>query len=115
MPDAHCHHLRLPSTVFDCLRLAVGVVALAACVDSSGPGPGGDRPYRMGFSAFPPSDDFDLAIQSLELWSPRADAAIMHLSVPWAGLLGGATPDEALEQNGIGLNQYFQSKNLPLR
>ena len=83
------------------------------CGDASGPAPAA-REFRMGFSAFPPSDDFDLAIQSLELWSPRADAAIMHLSVPWAGLLGGATPDEALEQNGIGLNQYFQSKNLPL-
>ena len=68
----------------------------------------------MGFSAFPPSNNQTLALQALEMWSVRADAAIMHLGVPWAGLLQGFTPDQALEQNGVGLANYFRAKGLPL-
>jgi hypothetical protein len=103
-------------TALERLRLvgwAIAALGALACHDSSGP-EGGSRSYRMGFSAFPPSSDQQLALESLELWSDRADAAIMHISVPWAGLLEGYTPDEALQQNGIGLATYFQGKNLAL-
>jgi len=90
------------------------ILALAAaCRDAAGP-EDPVRPYRMGFSAFPPGDNQTLALQALELWSTRADAAIMHMSIPWAGLLQGFTPEQALEQNGIGLANYFQAKHLPL-
>jgi hypothetical protein len=68
----------------------------------------------MGFSPFPPSNNQTVAVQALELWSARADAAILHLSVPWAGLLQGFTPDQALDANGVELANYFAAKNLRL-
>ncbi len=68
----------------------------------------------MGFSPFPPRPDLDLLLQALELWSTRADAAILHMSVPWAGLLQGQAPEALLEANGVGLAEYFRGKNLPL-
>jgi hypothetical protein len=68
----------------------------------------------MGFSPFPPSNNQTLAVQALELWSTRADAAILHLGVPWAGLLQGFTPDQALDANGVELANYFAAKNLRL-
>jgi hypothetical protein len=68
----------------------------------------------MGFSAIPPRLDFDLLIRALDMWSTRADAAIMHVSVPWRGLIEGLTPDSLLALDGIGLAQYFASKQLAL-
>jgi hypothetical protein len=96
------------------LPLAGWFALAAACNDPSDPAGVDDRTFRMGFSAFPPSTNQTLALQALELWSTRADAAIMHLGVPWAGLLQGFTPDQALEQNGVGLANYFRAKGLPL-
>lgn len=86
---------------------------LAGCRSPSEP-EGPVRSYRMGFSAFPPRPDLDLLLSALNLWSSRADAAIMHVSVPWAGLLQGLSPDSLLTLDGIGLAQYFQAKDLPL-
>ena len=48
------------------------------------------------------------------MWSTRADAAIMHISVPWKGLLEGISPDSLLTLDGIGLAQYYASKQLAL-
>lgn len=87
--------------------------ALLGCASSAEP-ESDHRAYRMGFSAIPPRLDFDLLIRGLDMWSTRADAAIMHISVPWKGLLEGLTPDSLLALDGIGLAQYFASKQLAL-
>jgi hypothetical protein len=108
------NHLRPSSTIFDRLRLAALLALAAACNDSSGPGETSERGFKMGFSPFPPSNNQTLALQALDLWSTRADAAILHLGVPWAGLLQGFTADQALEQNGVGLANYFRAKGLSL-
>lgn len=76
--------------------------------------PGGIRSYRMGFSVMPPKPDLKIAVQSLEVWSKRADAAIMHLDVPWALLLAGASPEDALRKDGVDLERYYRSKKLQL-
>lgn len=89
------------------------VAVLVACNDPAGPD-AHTRSYRMGFSAIPPRLDFDLLVRALDMWSTRADAAIMHVSVPWKGLLQGLTPDSLLALDGIGLAQYFASKQLAL-
>jgi len=68
----------------------------------------------MGFSAIPPRLDFDLLVRSLDMWSTRADAAIMHVSVPWAGLLQGLSADSLLTLDGVGIAQYYASKQLAL-
>ena len=74
----------------------------------------GTRSYRMGFSVVPPKPDLEIAVQSLEIWSKRADAAIMHLDVPWALLLAGTSPEDALRKDGVDLERYYRSKNLKL-
>ena len=75
---------------------------------------GGPRSYRMGFSVVPPKPDIKIAVQSLEIWSKHADAAIMHMDVPWALLLSGASPEDALRKDGIDLARYYRSKKLQL-
>jgi hypothetical protein len=68
----------------------------------------------MGFSVVPPKPDVKIAVQSLEIWTKRADAAIMHLDVPWALLLAGTSPEDALRRDGVDLERYYRSKNLKL-
>ena len=74
----------------------------------------GTRSYRMGFSVVPPKPDLKIAVQSLEIWTKRADAAIMHLDVPWALLLAGTSPEDALRKDGVDLERYYRSKRLQL-
>jgi hypothetical protein len=94
--------------------VTAGIVLLAsACSDTSDPSDSA-RSYRMGFSAIPPRLDFDLLVRSLDMWSTRADAAIMHVSVPWRGLLEGLSADSLLTLDGIGIAQYYASKQLAL-
>ena len=68
----------------------------------------------MGFSVIPPKPDLSIAVRSLEIWTRRADAAIMHLDVPWALLLTGTSPEEALRRDGVDLEHYYRSKHLAL-
>jgi hypothetical protein len=74
----------------------------------------GSRSYRMGFSVVPPKPDLKIAVQSLDIWTRHADAAIMHLDVPWALLLAGKSPKEALRKDGVDLEHYYRSKHLQL-
>ncbi len=68
----------------------------------------------MGFSVVPPKPDLKIALQSLDIWTRRADAAIMHLDVPWAQLLAGTSPEAALRKDGVDLEHYYRSKHLQL-
>jgi len=74
----------------------------------------GRRSYWMGFSVVPPKPDIPLAVRSMEVWTRRADAAIMHLDVPWALLLAGTSPEDALRKDGVDLEHYYRSKKLKL-
>jgi hypothetical protein len=74
----------------------------------------GTRSYWMGFSVVPPKPDIPLAVRSMEIWTRRADAAIMHLDVPWALLLAGTSPEDALRKDGVDLEHYYRSKKLKL-
>jgi hypothetical protein len=76
--------------------------------------PGGARSYLMGFSVVPPKPDLGIAVRSLEIWTKRADAAIMHLDVPWALLLAGGSPEDALRKDGVDLEHYYRSRHLSL-
>jgi hypothetical protein len=92
-------------------------VALTACPRAA-PEPkissGTPRSFFMGFSVIPPKPDIKIAVRSLEIWTKRADAAIMHLDVPWALLLAGTSPEEALRRDGVDLEHYYRSKHLVL-
>jgi len=58
----------------------------------------------MGFSAIPPRNDLETALQGLDRWtSGHADAAIMHVSVPYAALLSGIAVHQEVDSNELGL------------
>ena len=101
-------------------RLAVTLALLAAALtvqcskDDSGPtGPRANaRTYRMGFSGIPPRADLALTIQSIDMWSTRADAALLLSEPPWTALLAGIPPDSAIRSNELGLANYYRAKGL---
>jgi hypothetical protein len=67
----------------------------------------------MGFSGIPPRPDLPTTLQALDLWtSGHADAAILHVSVPYAALLAGFTAKQAVDSNELGLANYYRAKGL---
>lgn len=73
------------------------------------------RTFRMGFqNSAPRFDDLDLFIQSLNLWTQRADVAMITTEVPWAELLNGETVNDYVVNNYKGLVEYYRTKNLKL-
>src|SRR5688572_20381849 len=70
------------------------------------------RSWRMGFSAIPPKPDFGVLLASLDLWTRRADAAILHFEPPWDTLLAGARIDSAVILQHQGLVSYYRAKGL---
>lgn len=96
--------------------LAIALLAtLASCsskVHPTAPGTQAPRSYRMGFSAIPPRADFATLLASLEMWTRRADAAIIHIEPPWDSLLAGTRADSLVMRNLLGLVQYYRGKGL---
>ncbi|MGE0443146.1 MAG: hypothetical protein AB7L66_23130 [Gemmatimonadales bacterium] len=78
------------------------------------PPPAATRAYRMGFSGFPPKPDQQVAVAALELWTRRADIAIVHEQLPWPELLAGTPPDSILAREKDGLIGYYRAKGLQL-
>lgn len=73
------------------------------------------RTYRMGFqNSAPRYDDFNLVLQTIALWSTRADAAMITTEVPWDSLLAGKTPQQYVKNNYVGLVEYYRSKKFKL-
>jgi hypothetical protein len=96
------------------LMLAAGLVTVA-CGDGGSPGLP-PRTFLMGFSAIPPRFDSSTAtvIAAINNWVPHADAAIMHVSPPWAAMLAGHTPAGAVDTVELPLAQYYRSKGLDI-
>jgi hypothetical protein len=87
-------------------------VLLGACGDDPG-GPGGPRRgFRMGFAELPPRPDTALVLPTLELWTPRADAGLVQLGIPWAVLLAGTAPAAEVRAARLPLATYYRSKGL---
>ena len=64
----------------------------------------------MGFSAIPPRIDQALVIQAIDVWSRRADAAIISMEPPWAELLAGTDPATLVRVVQLPLANYYRSK-----
>ena len=97
------------------LILLAAAAAAVGCSDESGAGLP-PRSYLMGFSAIPPRFDSSTAnlIAAIDNWVPHADAAIMHVSPPWAALLAGHTPAGAVDTVEVPLAQYYRAKGLDI-
>lgn len=73
------------------------------------------RTFRMGFqNSAPRFDNLDLFIQSLNLWTPLADVAMITTEVPWEQLLTGTSVNEFVVNNYKDLVAYYRTKNFKL-
>ncbi|MCU0624239.1 MAG: hypothetical protein MUF53_10335, partial [Gemmatimonadaceae bacterium] len=99
----------LRATMVSCLL----VLGCAADPDATAPVTG-QRPFRMGFASVPPSDDFPLAVRTLETWVTRADAAIIHFEPPWPALLGGESPESVAAREYDGLVNFWRQRGLDI-
>lgn len=73
------------------------------------------RTYRMGFqNSAPRFDDINLFVQSLNIWTERADAAMITTEVPWEELLAGTDPVDYVVDNYVGLVDYYRDENFEL-
>jgi hypothetical protein len=73
------------------------------------------RSYQMGFqNSAPRFDNLGIFLQSLNIWTIRADAAIISVEVPWKELLTGENTVEHVVNNYKGLAEYYRTKNLTL-
>jgi hypothetical protein len=95
------------------------VICLATGCGNGGtaPNPGADpdtRVFHLGFSAVPPRPDQDAVLQGLDLWTRRADLAIVHEELPWTDLVAGVPPDSILAREKDGLIDYYRGRGLGL-
>jgi hypothetical protein len=73
------------------------------------------RTYRIGFqNSAPRFDNFDLFIQSLTIWTSRADAAIISVEVPWDSLYAGKPLKQYVLNHFKGLVDYYRAKKFKL-
>jgi hypothetical protein len=94
-------------------RLAFLILSLSAACSSDSEKP--TRTYRMGMQhSAPRFDDHELAIQTLMLWTPRADAAIISTEVPWEELLGGMHPATYANTNYKDLVEYYRANDFEI-
>jgi len=72
------------------------------------------RSYRMGFGNSAPRPDFNLIIESLDLSTQHADAAIISTEVPWDSLISGEDPVLYVQDTYVQLVGIYRSKNMKL-
>jgi len=53
-------------------------------------------------------------ITGIDLWSQRAELAVIHEEMPWRDLLAGMTPDAILDRDKVQLVNYMRGKGLQL-
>jgi|SRR5689334_10768406 len=102
-------------TTSRCLLLVTALTALACSDRSTAPNEHvAPRTFRMGFSAIPPDTTQTSTFASLEAWTKRADAAIMHVSAPYKALLSGTSATTYVNTVDVPLANYYRSKNLTI-
>jgi len=99
-----------------CVALLSTFAALVGCGGGSGasPPPAPTRTWMMGFSANPPRPTAAAVLQGIDLWSQRAEIAVIHEELPWTDLLAGMTPDAILARDKVQLVAYLRGKGLKL-
>jgi hypothetical protein len=68
----------------------------------------------MGFSGLPPRATVAEVIRTIDLWSPRAELAIIHEELPWTELLAGVPADTLVRRDQLDLVAYYRAKGLQL-
>ncbi|HEX6589305.1 MAG TPA: hypothetical protein VF039_09795 [Longimicrobiales bacterium] len=88
-------------------------VGLSGCGgDPNDPGDDPARTWRMGFGAMAPRPTVEDVLATIDAWSPRADAAIMHVGVPWGEMLDGRSAVDHVEGELAALAALYRSRGL---
>lgn len=90
--------------------ILASLLLCSTCNDDENTG----RSYRMGFQNSAPRSELDLFLQSLNIWTQRADAAIITTEVPWAALLSGTDPVDYAISNYKDLVDFYRTRDLEL-
>jgi hypothetical protein len=97
------------------LTLGASVILLAGCGSSpNAPRPGASRTWQMGFAGTPQRLDFLQAIAAINMWSTRADAALISYEPPWDSLLAGVSPESLITRDRLALVQFYRSRGFRL-
>ncbi len=97
------------SRILTVLPFLMMALVAAGCADDEAARPAAaTRSYRMGFSGIPPRPDITQAIAAIDMWSSRADAALMSYEIPWDSLLGGVAPESVIARDQLGLANYYR-------
>lgn len=87
--------------------------ALAGCGAAVEPeGDPGVRGYRMGFSSLGPRLTIEDILTTVDLWTPRGDAAVLHVDVPWAALLDGGDAAAIVQAEHLPLVELYRDRGL---
>ena len=94
------------------LILALAGALIGCGGDPNGPDDDPVRTWRMGFGAMAPRPTVEDVLATIDAWSPRADAAIMHVGVPWGEMLDGRSAVDHVEGELAGLAALYRSRDL---
>jgi hypothetical protein len=72
------------------------------------------RSYLLGFSATPPRLELASVLETLAQWTPRADGALMNLSVPWKSMLADTSAALIIRREQLELAKYYRDRQLPV-
>ena len=105
----------MTTQAFHAIRTVLFAVlaALVACGGTADPPDGaGAREYRMGFSPFGPRVTIEDILATVDMWTPRADAGIVHMDVPWVALLDGAAAADVATSEWLPMVELFRDRGL---
>ena len=95
--------------------LLLVALAQASCGDTmaavAGPG---KRSYRMGFAAVGPRPEVQSILDAVNLWTPRADIALVQMDVPWVALLADTGAALLVARDQLPLANLYRERSLPL-
>lgn len=97
------------------MRRAAVAIWLGVGLACSEPGTAAPpRTYRMGFAATPPRLDIQSVLRTIEMWMPRADGALLALTVPWKSLLADTSASFLVRRDQLDLVQLYRSRGLTI-
>ena len=70
------------------------------------------RDYLMGFSSAPPRLTIEDVLRTIDLWTPRADAALLALTVPWKSMLADTSAALLIRREQLELVRLYRARGL---
>ncbi|MCB9914048.1 MAG: hypothetical protein H6828_02730 [Planctomycetes bacterium] len=89
-------------------------LAAACAAGEESPPPATTRTWAMGFAPTPPVLTTPAVLQGVDLWSQRAEFAVIHEELPWTELLAGTPPEQIVQDEKVGLVDYMRQRGVGL-